>query len=165
MNETLNETIVGAVNDTVVPTLLGHTMPILSNPVLDIALIALVGALFTTLVNKFLSDQVKIKALRADMKKLQKKVREMMKKDPKKAQALQSEIMKKNLENMKHAMNPKVMLITMIPMLFLFFFIKAYYGHLGEFWDLGFTQFGWLGTYFTCSVIASIALKKILDVA
>ena len=164
MNDTLNQTVIDAVNETV-PTLLGMSAPFTSSPAIDIALIALVGALFTTLVNKFLSDQVKIKALRVEMKKLQKKVREMMKKDPKNAQALQSEIMKKNMENMKHAMNPKIMIITMIPMLFLFFFIKEYYSGFGEFLNLGFTTFGWLGSYFTFSIIASLVLKKVLDVA
>jgi uncharacterized membrane protein (DUF106 family) len=165
MNDTLNETVINAVNDTVVPLILGHSVPISSSPSIDIAILALIGALFTTLVNKFLSDQVKIKALRAEMKTLQKKVREMMKKDPKKAQALQGEIMKKNLENMKHAMNPKIMIITMIPMLFLFFFIRTNYAHFGEFLNLGFTTFGWLGSYFVFSIFMSIALKKILDVA
>lgn len=165
MNDTLNETVTNAVNETVVPLILGHSVPISSSPLIDIAMLALVGALFTTLVNKFLSDQVKIKALRAEMKTLQKKVRDMMKKDPKKAQALQGEIMKKNMENMKHAMNPKIMIVTMIPMLFLFFFIRTHYGHFGEFWNLGFTEFGWLGTYFVCSIFFSIFLKKVLDVA
>ncbi len=164
MNDTLNQTVEAVVNETI-PTILGMTAPFTSSPTIDIALIAVVGGLFTNLVNKYLSDQVKIKALRAEMKTLQKKVRDMMKKDPKKAQALQGEIMKKNMENMKHAMNPKIMLITMVPMLFLFFFIRSHYGYMGEFWDLGFTQFGWLGTYFTCSIVSSIVLKKVLDVA
>lgn len=172
LNETVNTSLSGvvgeAVNSTVnntAPLLLGKVVPILTSPVYDIACFALIGALFTTLVNKFLSDQVAIKVLRKDMKKLQKKIRETMKEDPKKAQALQAEVMKKNLENMKHAMNPKIMLTTMIPMLFLFFIIRTHYSHLGEFWNLGFTTFGWLGTYLVCSILWSILLKKVLDVA
>jgi uncharacterized membrane protein (DUF106 family) len=165
MNDTLNETIVNVVNDTVIPMILGQSVPVTSSPVIDIAILALVGAFFTTLVNKFLSDQVKIKALRVEMKTLQKKVRDMMKTDPKKAQSLQGDIMKKNMENMKHALNPKVMIITMIPMLFLFFFIRTHYAHMGEFLNLGFTTFGWLGTYFVFSIISSLILKKVLDVA
>lgn len=165
MNETLNQTVIDAVNETVIPLFLGKTLPIMTSATVDIFLISLVGALFTTLVNKYLSDQVKIKALRKEMKSLNKKMREVMKKDPKKAQGMQAEIMKKNMENMKHAMNPKIMLVTMIPMLFLFFFIRTHYTHLGEFFDLGFTTFGWLGTYITFSIINSMILKKVLDVA
>jgi len=161
MSEILNQTI----NETVVPLFLGKTIPILSSPVLDILFLAMLGALFTTLVNKYLGDQVKIKALRADMKKLQKKIREVMKKDPQKAQQLQAEVMKKNFENMKHTMNPKIMIVTMAPMLILLWFIRTHYTHLGEFLNLGFTHFGWLGTYLTCSIICSIIFKKVFDVA
>lgn len=162
MTEIINQTI----NETVVPLLLNkYSLPISSSPVIDIFVLALIGALFTTLVNKYMNDQVKIKALRAEMKGLQKKVREVMKKDPKKAQVLQQEIMKKNLENMKHVMNPKIMIITMIPMLFLFFIIRTYYSQFGVILNLGFTEFAWLGTYITFSILNSIVLKKVLDVA
>ena len=157
MNETINETVI--------PLLLGHTAPFTNSPTMDIFLLALIGALFTTLVNKYLSDQVKIKALRKDMKDLQKKMRNVMQKDPQKAQKLQKEIMKKNMENMKHSMNPKILLTTMLPMLFLFFFIRKYYSQFGEFLNLGFTTFGWLGSYIVFSIILSIALKKLLKVA
>ncbi len=118
MNQTLNETAMQ------VSQVLGQNLPITNSPTMDIFLISLVGALFITLINKYFSDQVKIRALRKEMKDLQKKSREMMSKDPKKAQVLQKELMKKNLENMKHAMNPKIMIITMAPMLLLFFFYK-----------------------------------------
>ena len=79
-----------------------------------------------------------------------------MKKDPKKAQVLQQQIMKKNLENMKHVMNPKIMIITMIPMLLLFFVIRTNYAHFGVMLNLGFTEFEWLGTYITFSILNSI---------
>lgn len=156
MNETLSE----------IPTVLGQTLPFTASPIIDIFLISLVAALFITLVNKYLSDQIKIKALRKEMKQLQKESKKMMTKDPKKAQALQKEMMKKNFENMKHAMNPKIMMITMIPMLFIFFLIKQYYSGFGEFFTpFGLVSWGWLGTYITFSIVNSIALKKILDVA
>jgi uncharacterized membrane protein (DUF106 family) len=74
--------------------------------------------------------------------------------------------MKKNFENMKHAMNPKILVITMLPMLLLFFFVKTYYTHFGEFFTpFDLVSWGWLGTYIVFSIINSIALKKILDVA
>jgi uncharacterized membrane protein (DUF106 family) len=162
MNESLNESVTALATSS---DLFGTTLPLTGNPALDIFCISLLGALFVTLVNKYLSDQIKIKALRAEMKELQKKMRKQMSKNPEKAKQMQQEIFKKNLENMKHAFNPKIMLITMLPMLLLFFFIRSHYGGFGEFLDLGFTQFGWLGTYIVFSIINSIALKKILDVA
>ena len=157
MNETLNETAM----------FLGYTAPITNSPVIDIFLITLVVALFTTMLTKYMTDQTKIKALRKEMKSLQKKMRETMQKDPKKAQAMQQEIMKKNLENMKHAMNPKMMLITILPILLVFSIVSKMYGPLGEFFTFPIFgwQWGWLGTYIFFSIVNSILLKKVLDVA
>lgn len=88
-----------------------------------------------------------------------------MVKDPQKAQAIQQEMMKKSFESMKHAMNPKVLIITMIPMLLLIGLVKNLYSPFGDILNLGFVQFAWLGTYIVFSIIWSIALKKLLDVA
>jgi len=161
MNTTINETVVSNI------TLIGQNVPLTGSPSIDIFLITLVIALFTTLVNKHFTDQVAIKASRAEMKELQKKMRKEMTKNPEKAKQLQSEIMKKNLENMKHSMNLKVMLITMGPLLFIFTLLPKYYGHFGEFFTPfgGIVEFGWLGTYILFSIINSMALKKVLDVA
>jgi len=149
-----------------ISTILGHTVPISSSPTIDIYLITVLVSLFMTLTNKYLSDQVAIKALRKEMKELQAKMKKVMRKDPKKAQMLQKEIMKKNLENMKYTMNPKIMLFTLLPMILVFSFIRKYYSHLGEFFNVfGLTHFGWLGTYILFSIINSIILKKLLDVA
>lgn len=165
MNETLNQTV-SVITNTTIPTFLGHTVPITISPLIDIYLITLITSLFITLVNKYLSDQVKIKSLRVEMKELQKKMKKTMKKDPSKAQELQKEIMKKNFENMKHAFNPKIMIITMIPLMFVFLTVKNTYSPFGEFFNVfGLTTFGWLGTYIVFSLINSILLKKVLDVA
>lgn len=159
MNETINQTIAQA------PQILGVATPLTTSPTIDIFLLTIITALFTTIVRKHMTDQSAIRALRKEMKGLQKKMREQMKKDPKKAQVMQQEIMKKNMENMKHEMNPKIMLTTMAPLLVVFFFVKELYGPFGEFFNLGFTTFGWLGTYIVFSIINSIIIKKLLDVA
>lgn len=160
MNESVNETI------TKIPEILGTAVPISGIATLDMYVITLFASLFITLVNKYLSDQVKIRALRAEMKHLQKDMKKVMAKDPKKAQKIQKEIFKKNLENMKHAMDPKILLITMAPMLLLFFFVREYYGPLGDFFTpFGLVSWGWLGTYLLFSIFNSIVLKKVLDVA
>lgn len=166
MNSTINQTVAD-----VSQTFIGMTFPFTNSPAMDIFLMSLVASLFITLVNKYMSDQVKIKALRAEMKELQKKMRGMMAKNPEKAKKLQQEIMKKNMENMKHAFNMKIMMITMLPMLLLFGFISKNYSQFPVIFDFGFSfwffwqPWGWLGTYLVSSIICSIALKKILNVA
>lgn len=169
MNETINQTI----NQTIqkIPELFGSTLPVTSSPIFDIYLITLMTSLFITLVNKYLSDQTKIRALKEEMKELRKSHREFMVKDPKKAQKIQQEMMKKNMESMKHTMNPKIMLTTMLPMIFLIGILRQYYGPFGLITDFGFgfwflwQPWGWLGTYIFFSMINSILLKKVLDVA
>ncbi len=165
MNQTLNQTITTATND-VINTFLGHTIPVTGNPIYDIYILTLIISLFITLVNKYMSDQKKIKALRAELKILQKKMRKEMAKDPKKAQIMQKEIMKKNFENMKYAFNPKIMLITMVPLMFIFISVRQFYSPFGDILNVfGLTTFGWLGTYIIFSIINSMILKKVLDVA
>ena len=168
MNETINQTI-SAVTSSGVPdnvTMWGVSIPFTGSVILDIFLISLIGSLFITIVNKYMSDQVRIKALREEMKELRKQQKKLLKeKDTKKLQEFQQKMMAKSLENIKHSLNPKIMLITMVPMLFLFAGVRMAYLPFGEFLNLGFTQFGWLGTYIVFSIINSILLKKILDVA
>ncbi|MFW6285899.1 MAG: hypothetical protein ACOC16_01890 [Nanoarchaeota archaeon] len=171
MNESFNNIVNSSINQTIndsisqVPLFLGISAPLTMSPLLDILIIAFIGSAFVTIINKYLSDQVKIRALRAEMKDLKKKSRKYMVKDPQKAQAIQQEMMKKSFESMKHAMNPKVLIITMIPMLLLIGLVKNLYSPFGDILNLGFVQFAWLGTYIVFSIIWSIALKKLLDVA
>lgn len=168
MNETLNETI----NQTITQSVyMGQTIPVTTYPALDIFIITFFVALFITVVNKYMTDQITIKALRNDMKELQKKFKETMAKDPAKAQKIQQEIMKKSFENLKHSMNMKVMLVTMVPILLIFSVVAKAYGPFGEFFNIfpffGWAWFnwGWLGTYIFFSIVNSIVLKKVLDVA
>ena len=95
---------------------------------------------------------------------MQKKIRELLKTNPKKAQELQKEMMKKNFENMKQMFSMKVFIPSTIVGLGLFLFVKNNYEIFGEFLNLGFTNFAWLGTYILFFLIFSIALKKFLKV-
>lgn len=166
MNNTIIETINQTINQTTPnPQIFGFQVPFTGHLVLDIFFITILIALFTTLVNKYLTDQEKIKTLRKEMKDLQRKMKETMLKNPQKAKELQAEIMQKNMENMKHSMNFKVLLTTMLPLLIILGVVRKNYGLFGEFLNLGFTKFGWLGTYFWFSIINSIIMKKIFDVA
>ena len=148
-----------------ISTFIIFEVPFTTGPLLDIFMISLIAALFTTLLTKYLTDQTTIKALRADMKKKQKEMREMLKKNPQKAQAMQSDLMKKNMEIFKQSFNIKVLIITLAPLLYIFTQLASGYGHYEEILNLGFVTFRWLGTYIIFTIICSIALKKILDVA
>ena len=165
MNETINHTISAVVNNSP-QYLAGITVPITSSPTMDIFLITVMTSMFITLINKYFTDQESIKKTRSELKLLQKEMKAVVKDDPKKVKNIQQQIMKKNMENMKYAFNLKIMLITMIPLTVVFFIIKDLYAQFGTFFNvLGFVHFGWLGTYITFSVINSILLKKIFDVA
>jgi len=159
--EVINETIVG--NSTVL--LENSPVPITGSLLLDLFIISLVMAIFIAGINKYLTDQVRIRALKQEVKDMRKEMTQTMKKNPKKAQEIQKELMKKSMEQMKHSMNPKIMLITLIPAIMIFTVVRKYYGPYGEFWDLGFTTFGWLGTYIVFSIINSIIVRKIMKVA
>ncbi len=168
MNQTINETLSAVVTQS---TYKGISLPITPYVALDIFIITFIVALFMTIINKYMTDQITIKALRKEMKELQKKFKETMQKDPAKAQKIQQEIMKKSLENMKHSMNLKVMLVTMIPLLLVFSLVSKAYGPFGEFFNLfsfldwQWSLWGWLGTYIFFSIVNSLILKKVLDVA
>jgi len=102
------------------------------------------------------------------MKILKKKQKEVMKeKNPKKMQEIQQEVMKKSMEQMKHTMNFKIMLVTMLPLFVALAAIRAAYTPFGKILNLGIFgwELGWLGTYILFSIISSLIMKKILNVA
>jgi uncharacterized membrane protein (DUF106 family) len=76
------------------------------------------------LVYKFTTDQKKMKKLKGDMKEYQKKIRELSKKDPKKAMELQQEAMKGNLDYMKSSF--KSTLYTLIPIIIIFGWLNSH---------------------------------------
>lgn len=91
---------------------------------LAILIISVVITIITTIAYKYLTDQEKIKKLKADMKKDQKKLKVLMKEDPAKAQKLQKTIMGRNSELMKHSFKPT--LYTLIPLLIVFGWLNAH---------------------------------------
>ncbi len=89
-----------------------------------IFIISVIITVLTTLAYKYLSDQRKIKELKAEMKKNQKKAKELSKTDPKKAMKLQQSMMSKNMELMKHSFKPT--LYTLIPIIIIFGWLNAH---------------------------------------
>jgi uncharacterized membrane protein (DUF106 family) len=166
LNSTINSTVNNTINQTAIAAVSAATgLPFTGSLILDIYIVSLANSLVVSLINKNFTDQVKVKALKKEVKDLRKKHRELMMKEPKKAQQVQQELMQKSMEQMKHTMNFKVMLITMIPSLIIITLLSRYYGPFGDFWDLGFTTFGWFGTYLTFAILNSIVVRKILKLA
>jgi uncharacterized membrane protein (DUF106 family) len=80
--------------------------------------------LVITIIYKYTTDQKKMKALKDDLKKMQKKMTELAKTDPQKAMKMQKEAMSKNMEMMKHSFRPT--LYTFIPIIIIFGWLNAH---------------------------------------
>jgi|TARA_Y100000296_G_C4947110_1_gene144391 uncharacterized membrane protein (DUF106 family) len=122
-----------------------------ANPKSSIIVFAGIMSLFITIVNYFVLDKDKVKA----SKKKQKELRLLMKdlKDsPVKMMELQKEQMSLAMTNMKHSFKP--MLITMIPILVFFWWIKELYVN---------TTLGgsWFWYYLVSAIFFSIVFRKI----
>ncbi|MBT5022116.1 DUF106 domain-containing protein [Candidatus Woesearchaeota archaeon] len=101
--------------------------PILSpllklNPVLSIFIITVILATASTLIYKYNTDQKKLKEIKDKQKADQKKLKAI--KDPKEKMAYQKKMMSKNMamskEMMGQSFKPKVMILSMLPILLLF---------------------------------------------
>ena len=87
-------------------------------PIVAVAFLAFVIALILTLIQKFATDQARLKEIKGEMKKAQKRIRELQKEDPQKAMQVQKDSMKLTLETMRHSM--KSMLYSFIPIIIIF---------------------------------------------
>lgn len=84
-------------------------------PWLAILFLSCVLALFGTLIQKWMTDQAKLKRLKEDTKKNQKKYRELVKTDPEKALKIQQQMLPTQMEMMREGLKP--LIVTMIPFL------------------------------------------------
>ncbi len=121
--------------------------------------VSLIVVLISTLIIKYMTDQKAIKGLRDEMKSLQAEMKKH-KEDPKKFAEMQKKSMQKTMEQFKH--NFKPMLITMIPFLLLFTWLRTYYTALGN-PDVLF-GLSWFWSYFIFTMVLSLVLKKVLRV-
>lgn len=85
-----------------------------------IAISALVS-LFISIVNHFMMDKDRIRALKEKQKTLQANIKNET--DPKRKMDMTNEMLQHSMETMKHSMKPA--LVTMIPLLIIFWFIKG----------------------------------------
>lgn len=92
------------------------------SPFWSILIISLIIAVIMTYVYKWMTDQHLMKALKDDIKALQKEMKEF-KEDPARVMALQKKAMEANMKYMMHSMKPT--LITFIPIIIIFGWLSA----------------------------------------
>ncbi len=134
----------------------------------------LVSAIIIAISHR-LVDQKRMKELKAEIAKYQKKIKKARdRRDLKKATALQNEMMKYNKEMMGMSLRP--MMYTFIPIIIIFTWLRRYeylndfIAQQGYLIALPFvipkfgTTLGWFGWYILCSFPTSILIKKIFKI-
>lgn len=126
-------------------------------PLLGVFLIALFITFLITLVYKLTTDQTKMKKLKEELKESQNKIKKLSKENPQKAMSVQQEMMKKNMEYMKHSF--KSTLYTMLPVLLLFMWLNSHMAYYQIMPDQEFQ----VTAYFSEGHTDSITLNSIPD--
>ena len=124
------------------------------NPKMGIVLISVVVTIFVSLINKYTTNQKRMKEIKESQKKLQEEIKKN-KNDPKKMLELQKEMMAHSSVMMKRGFKP--MLFTLIPLLILFNWLKTVF--IG-----GVLERSWVWWYIISSIILSLIFKKIFKI-
>lgn len=122
-------------------------------------IISFILTLITTLAYKYFTDQNMMKQLKDEMTDMQK----MMKDDShstEKKMEIQKTMLEKNMTYMKHSMKP--MLITFIPIIITFGWLRNYYTALGD--PKIFFGLTWIWAYLIFSMIISMLLRKLMKI-
>ncbi len=121
------------------------------NPKISIIIISIAVSFFISLVNYFVLDKDKVKELRERQKNLNEEIKKH-KDNPQKLQELNKEMFGHMGETMKHQMKPS--LITMIPLLIAFPFIRKMFLA---------TAIGgsWFWYYLISAIAASLVFRKL----
>ncbi len=125
-----------------------------AHPILTIILISVILTLISTLITKWLTDQEHLKELKERQKELQKELKNC--KDVNLMKEIEAEILKITGMMMKSSFKP--MLITIIPFLILFYWLKNVYNPLVGFW-------GWFGYYLAASIVSGMIFRKVFKLA
>ena len=123
------------------------------NAIISIILISILINFIVLLVTKFFSDQTRIRELKKQQKEFNKALKDV-RGDVEKTLEIQKKAMEHSLELMKHSFRP--LLITMIPLLLFFWWIREIFSPVLN---------GWIWYYLVSSIIASLILRKVLNVA
>ncbi|MFH1638259.1 MAG: DUF2208 family protein [Candidatus Woesearchaeota archaeon] len=134
----------------------------LPNP-LGILIVSFILTMLITLLYKYMTDQELMKSLKEEMKSMQNEIKKL-KEEPEKMMKKQKEVMQKNMKYFMHSMKPN--LISFIPIIFVFTWLRKYYTELGNpaILSIGGLNLSWLWTYIIFSIILSLVLRKVLKV-
>ena len=119
----------------------------------SIVLIAILLSFVTLMITKFATNQKRMKELRDKQKELRNKSKEFSK-DVQKMMEVNKEMMEISMEMMKHSFKP--LLLTFNPLLVFFWWLRS---------TFSVALSGWIWYYIITSVISSLILRKLLDVA
>ena len=124
-------------------------------PRASIIILALALSFFISLINYFFLDKERLREIKSRQKDIQTQIKVHQKSgDHNKAMELQKEMFSHTGEMFKHSLKP--MLITTIPALVFFFFIRNTF----EGTTIAST---WLWYYFISAIIGSIIFRKVLN--
>jgi uncharacterized membrane protein (DUF106 family) len=135
-------------------------------PLLSIIAFSALIALITTFLYKILTKQEDLKKLKEKTKALQNEIKQ--EKDQNKLMGLQREMLALSAEQMKHSLKP--MLITSVPILFVFAGLRSLYSKVGDIIPFGtdlpivHTGAGWFLSYIIFTLIFSAVFRKLLKV-
>jgi uncharacterized membrane protein (DUF106 family) len=125
------------------------------NPKVSIILIALAITFLITLVNYFFLDKDRMREIKKRQKELQTQMKEHQKAgNTDKLLELQKELFSSTGEMMKHSLKP--MLITMIPILVLFGFVRNVYAGTA-------IASSWFWYYIASAMVGSVIFRKIFN--
>ncbi len=131
---------------------------IMSYPHVAIILISLAVTIFITVVRYFMTDRVKMKEIRERQKQLRAEMKQY-KNHPEKMMELNQKMLEDMPDQMRQSFKP--MIITLIPLLLLFGWMKSVYAATslsGSLWIFPV----WLLWYIGASIIFSIILNKMM---
>ena len=123
---------------------------IISNPRTSIIIISLIVTIFITVIRYYMTDRERMKEIKERQKELRKEMKEY-RDNPEKMMEINKRMLEDMPEQMKMSFKP--MLITLIPILLVFGWMKATYAVT----DIAST---WLWWYIGSSIIFSIILSK-----
>lgn len=95
-------------------------------PILAILFLALVLGLISTLLQKYLTDQAKMKRLKDDTKKYQEQMKKL-RGEPEKLMKVQQKVIPIQMELMKESFKP--LLVSLIPFLLIFFWLSNHFAY------------------------------------
>ena len=125
----------------------------------NLLLISFILTGMITLAYKFFTDQKLMKEIKEEQKSLQKEMK-AFKDHPDKFMELQKKALEKTITTFKESLKPT--LITFLPIIIIFGWLKTYYTGLGN--PTVLFGLGWIWVYIIFSIILSITLRKLLKI-